>query len=529
MTDTSTAAGTASSSEERVSKDAEKREARVQPPREVPPENQVSQHAHDADEAMKAFEGLDGQPIVLTEADNKRLLRRIDWHLMPLMCMVYSLNYLDKAVLTFAGVMGVQEDLNLKGDNFQWLGSIFHIGFLLWEYPSTLLLQRLPLAKYTGACILLWGLVTAALAGTKDFAGAAANRFLLGALESAVTPAFVLITSQWYTKYEQTTRTAIWFSFAGVGQIYGYFLAYGILIAERKNALAIEPWKALTLITGILTMAFGAWFWWVIPDSQLNARWLKKEDRTLAVERVRVNQQGIGNKHFKMYQFKEALTDLTTWAFALYVCVAFIANGGLSIFYSQILVSLGYTPEKSFLVGTPIGVILAVGTLVLGVLGDRFGERLLLSMIPQSIAIIGMTLIVALPPTYKVVRLVGFYTLGSTVGPLMIMIGMLGTNFAGTTKKTTVAALFIISMSVGSIIGPQVFRPQYAPEYVLPKICVIVCWSLCLVDVGFLRWYYRRRNQKKAEARAAPGYFKVPNQEFLDLTDKENPEFTYQV
>lgn len=57
----------------------------------------------------------------------------------------------------------------------------------------------------------------------------------------------------------------------------------------------------------------------------------------LAVERVRINQQGIGNKHFKMYQFKEALKDPMTWAFAFYALVADIPNGGISNFFSQLV------------------------------------------------------------------------------------------------------------------------------------------------------------------------------------------------
>lgn len=83
------------------------------------------------------------------------------------------------------------------------------------------------------------------------------------------------------------------------------------------------------LVTGLLTVSVGIVFLFVIPDSQLNARWLSKEDRVLAVERVRVNQQGIGNKHFKWYQLKEALLDPLTWAFFFYALVADIPNGAL--------------------------------------------------------------------------------------------------------------------------------------------------------------------------------------------------------
>ena len=65
----------------------------------------------------------------------------------------------------------------------------------------------------------------------------------------------------------------------------------------------------------------------MVPDNQLNARFLTKEDQVLAIERIRMNQQGVGNKHWKMYQFKEALLDPLTWAFFSIALIADIPNG----------------------------------------------------------------------------------------------------------------------------------------------------------------------------------------------------------
>lgn len=55
----------------------------------------IVEHSHDADEAMKAFAGIDADAITIDEETNKRLLKIIDWHMMPLMCIVYGMNYLD--------------------------------------------------------------------------------------------------------------------------------------------------------------------------------------------------------------------------------------------------------------------------------------------------------------------------------------------------------------------------------------------------------------------------------------------------
>ena len=71
-------------------------------------------------------------------------------------------------------------------------------------------------------------------------------------------------------------------------------------------------WKIVFLLCGLLTIVLGAVFLFIIPDSQLNGRWLNSMDRVLAVERIRGNQQGIGNKTFKIYQFKEAMLDPMT-------------------------------------------------------------------------------------------------------------------------------------------------------------------------------------------------------------------------
>jgi hypothetical protein len=61
----------------------------------------IEKHAHDADEAMKALGGLQGESIELDEATNRRLLSIIDWHMMPIMCFVYGMNYLDSMCIAF--------------------------------------------------------------------------------------------------------------------------------------------------------------------------------------------------------------------------------------------------------------------------------------------------------------------------------------------------------------------------------------------------------------------------------------------
>lgn len=130
--------------------------------------------------------------------------------------------------------------------------------------------------------------------------------------------------------------------------------------------------------------------------------------------------------------------------------------------------------------------------------------------------------------------------------PFVAFLSLISSNIAGYTKKvqsgihcasqqvliilqTTVAAMYLIGYCVGNIIGPQTFRPQDAPRYVPAEITIIVCWCVCLGIMAFIYMWSKLQNSKKAKIRASPDYVKLENQEWLDLTDRENPEFVYTV
>lgn len=143
-------------------------------------------------------------------------------------------------------------------------------------------------------------------------------------------------------------------------------MAYGIARGSVIHGFTIAPWKIIFIFTGLLTSSIGILFLFIMPDNQLNARFLTKEERVLAVQRIKSNGQGIGNKHFKVYQFKEALLDPMVWAFVFYALVADIPNGGITNFFSQLIVSFGYTPEQSLLYGTPGGAVEIISLILSG-------------------------------------------------------------------------------------------------------------------------------------------------------------------
>ena len=79
-----------------------------------------------------------------------------------------------------------------------------------------------------------------------------------------------------------------------------------------------------------------------------------------------------------------------TWGIVFYALVADIPNGGITNFFSQLVVSFGYTAEQSLLYATPGGAVEVITLVLGGYLGDRYGNRLLVSTFGLVCGIIGM-------------------------------------------------------------------------------------------------------------------------------------------
>jgi hypothetical protein len=72
--------------------------------------------------------------VEATEA--KRVLRKIDKRVVPILFFIYLLQYLDKNGINYASVYGLEEGLDLHGQNYSWLGSIFYFGKLDKTYTT---------------------------------------------------------------------------------------------------------------------------------------------------------------------------------------------------------------------------------------------------------------------------------------------------------------------------------------------------------------------------------------------------------
>jgi MFS transporter, ACS family, allantoate permease len=214
-----------------------------------------------ADAALELLRETGGLRQPLDPDRSRKLLRRIDAHIMPLICIVYFLQYIDKTAISYASVTGIVRSTGLVGNDFNWVASIFFFGQLAFEFHTIRLIQIFPLAKYVSVNVTLWGVVLACLAAGKNFAGHLVCRFFLGALEAAIVPAWVLFTSQWYTKEEQAYRVGVWFSVCGAAQMFGGYFAYGVAVHVGADpTAALKGWQVIFLFLGLLTAWLGSRF-----------------------------------------------------------------------------------------------------------------------------------------------------------------------------------------------------------------------------------------------------------------------------
>ncbi|KAJ5279274.1 hypothetical protein N7478_004646 [Penicillium angulare] len=241
----------------------------------------------------------------------------------------------------------------MTSSEYSWCTSIFYVGQLVSEWPFIYLMSRLPLTKFVGTTVIIWGVICMCLAAPKNFAGFAAVRFLLGFSEGAVSPAFVTITSIWYRKKEHTTRTALWITMNGLAQVFGCLIMYGI---GKNTLITIQPWRVLFLICGAMTVVAGIGFFVLMPNGPNDAWFLNEREKQVLSLRLASDREGGDKTAFSMMQLKEALFDPKAWT-VFWFGVLVTMQSPVLTFASLVIESIGYTKLQTVLYTAPSGAL----------------------------------------------------------------------------------------------------------------------------------------------------------------------------
>ncbi|OJJ62615.1 hypothetical protein ASPSYDRAFT_86293 [Aspergillus sydowii CBS 593.65] len=452
----------------------------------------------------------------------KVLLAKIDLRLLPVLCVTYAFLYADKVLLGQAALFGIKEDLGLDaGNRFSMASSIFYLGFILGAYPVILLAQRFPIERVASLVIMVWGITLILTPACHDFRGAYAQRFFLGMTEAGVSPMFMMIVGGWYKKDEQSLRMGAWYSCTGYVSMFSPLVNYGI--GHLKGPL--RPWYYMYFFAGGLTIIWGVLVYILLPPDPIRARGFSKRQRFIAVSRMRTNNSGVRNMHFKASQAVELLLDVKFWLIFLFAFTGMFANAPISTFQPLIINRFGYNELNSLLLMIPGGFYAGSMMLITTYLAYKFpGWRAYIIILCQMVTTLASLLLWLLPRTALGGLLFAVYVLPTTGSAYAVMMGLFLANNAGYTKRSLASSGLYIGYSLGNFAGPQVFRQQDAPKYALGFIVVVITALVAALLVLIYRIICAIENKRRDRMGTTEDFDHAFED---DLTDKMNMQFRY--
>lgn len=162
---------------------------------------------------------------------------------------------------------------------------------------------------------------------------------------------------------------------------------------------------------------------------------LSHQEKIWAVERLRSNQTGIENKHFKPAQVVECFLDPQTWLLALITISSSVPNGAVSSFQATVIKSFGYDSKQTALLQIPGGACSVVSILIATYLAGRYDQRAINIVTLLIPGILGGALLAFLPEDDKAGKLIGNYLTNCIGASLPLLYSWVGANYAGHTKK----------------------------------------------------------------------------------------------
>ncbi|KAI9263090.1 major facilitator superfamily domain-containing protein [Sporodiniella umbellata] len=278
----------------------------------------------------------------------QKITRIIDLRLMPLICVFYFMDYLDRANMGNASLAGIQDDLKLTSIQFSLAVSGFYITYILFEVPSNIILKRTGAVKWLSFIIFVWGVTTLAMSFTRDFAGLFTCRLFLGASESGFIPGILFLLSKVYKPNQITWRTAIFLCMASVSGIVSGPIAYATSFLDGDRGL--KSWQYLFIIEGVPTICLSAISYFYLFDDISQVSWLTQEQKDIHQSQVETNRT---HSKASIRTIIKACLDWKTFMFASTYCLSSTISTSYQVFAPIIIDGFGFPVLTSQLLTAP--------------------------------------------------------------------------------------------------------------------------------------------------------------------------------
>ncbi|GJN87585.1 hypothetical protein Rhopal_000540-T1 [Rhodotorula paludigena] len=406
--------------------------------------------------------------------EERKLLRKIDYTLLPTLFILLILNYLDRNALASARVQGIEDDLGMEGTDFNIAISVLFAGYIIGQIPSNAILARSRPSIYLSICVLVWGVVSLCTGFVQNFKQLIAVRVLLGFTESPYFPGALFLLSTWYTKRELAFRTAFLYSGSLLSGAFSGFISAGIQ-GGLDGKLGLESWRWLFIIEGAITGFFAICALFTLPDYPATTKWLTLRQRAIAVYRM---EKDAGAKdedsNSMVHNLKLALSDYR--------------------FFPTVVQTFGYSKIITLVLTAPPYLMTTVLSLIISRTSDRKPERCLHLAVPLGVGLIGF--IIAASTLNTAARYVSlFFMLGGIFGSYNVALAWISSSFPRPRGKRAMAYAIINSLgNIAQIWSPYLYPksdgPKYSTAFITNSVMTAVSITFCFI----LRYFLKRAN-----------------------------------
>lgn len=456
-------------------------------------------------------------------AIDKKLLFKLDCVLIPWLCVIYLLAFLDRTNIGNAKIDGLENSLRLSTSQFNLTLTIFFVSYSTAEPFTNILLKRMNPSRFIPITMIIWGLCMTFMGFVSSWSGLMAARWFLGLAEAGLYPGINYYLSCWYKRSELGIRAAIFFSAAAISGSFGGLLAAAI--AKMDGIRNLTGWAWLFILEGTLTAILGIASLWLVQDFPDKAKFLTPEDRARVTQRLNAEKQSsVDHETFEMKYFVMALKDYKMWLGMAIFAGADMPLYAFSIFLPSIIHELGYTLTSAQLLSVPPYIFAAILTIFIGWIADRKRQRGIFNILTSSLGIIGFTmLLVSQNPGIKYA--------GTFLGALGIYpclpntITWISNNIEESYKRGIVLGFVIGWGNLNGIVSSNIY--YRAPKYTVGHAVVLAYMTVFLLGGSFLMRYLLQRENKLRESRETSNSLSVLDSKTIEASGDIRPEFIF--
>ncbi|KAG0649405.1 putative transporter [Hyphodiscus hymeniophilus] len=444
---------------------------------------------------------LDALAFQYTDAEEGRLLLKLDIIVLGYVSGAYLLAYMDRGNIGNANTAGMSKDLGISDSQYQWLLTILYLGYLLFDW-QTVFYKIFPARYYVPTVICIWGIIAGACGAAQNFGGMLVLRLLLGIFESSYSPGLAYFFSFFYYRKEMARRLGWYVSIAPLAASFAGAFAYFITLHKH----AIAGWRVLFLVEGLPAILVGLFGYYWLPSNALDCQFLNEKERNIATART-IRQVGNAerSRKLKLREFFWSLLDLKNWITTIMYFLFNVSYSSLPIYIPAILHGMGYTSIRAQGLSAPPYLFASLVVLGVGFLSDRFQRRGIFLAICSGMGAVGYLILILVN---KVA--VKYFALFLVTGGLYPCIGLIlswVSNNNGTDSKR--GAAFILMNFVGQcgpLLGTHIFPLSEAPHYhkgfyISFGACTIAA-CLAFVQIGWLKHLNNRLDAKYGPVQA---------------------------